>query len=153
MVNVSKAVLVSLSTTDTDSTGCPLVPGSNSVKLYLETTITVTNLGGSDFIPAASTVQAINCGKTPAVMDFFTLTFPGGPYKKHLKCVADGQHSCTLDGQGISAGGSYSGVVYFTVNAAAVHAYSAATYPTMVLIPSSIAAGAAGTISTLMIIH
>ena len=92
---------------DWDNAGCPL--STSSAKYFLKVDLSVTNIGGSEFSPAAGTVRSVNCRKSDAVANFFQLSFPGGPYWKDAVCLSDSSHSCARDGMGLSANGGGGG--------------------------------------------
>jgi hypothetical protein len=102
------------------------------LKYFLKVELSVTNIGTSDFTPAPGTVRSVNCKISDAVVNFFQLSFPGGPYLKDAVCLSDSSHSCAS--MGLSAnGGEYSSTVYFYLsNLAAVETYTDSTYPTVV---------------------
>ena len=106
---------------DWDKDGCPLP--TNSLKHFLMIELSVTNIGGSDFLPAPDTVRSVNCRRSNAVVGFFQLSFPGGPYLKDAVCLADSSHSCAS--MGLSAnGGAYTSTVHFHLkNSTAVLTY------------------------------
>ena len=133
VVAVSSAVLTQVLSPDWDNAGCPL--STSSVKYFLKVDLSVTNMGGSEFSPAAGTVRSVNCRKSDAVANFFQLSFPGGPYWKDAVCLSDSSHSCARDGMGLSAnGGKYSATVYFYVsNSTAVVTYPTSTFPAVVV--------------------
>ena len=74
----------------------------------------------------------MNCKKSDAVVGFFQLSFPGGPYLTHAVCLSDSSHSCAR--MGLSAnGGMYSSTVHFYLkNSTAVETYPGSTYPAVV---------------------
>ena len=123
---------------DWDKDGCPLP--TSDLKYFLKVELSVTNIGGSEFSPSPGTVQSVNCKKSNAVVDFFKLSFPGGPYWNHAVCLSDDSHSCSSTGMGLAAnGGVYSSTVYFYLkNSTAVETYPGSTYPAVV---SAIAKG------------
>ena len=122
---------------DWDKNGCPLT--TNSLKYFLQVNLSVTNIGGSEFSPSPDTVRSVNCNKDDAVIGFFQLSYPGGPYMKDAVCLADNRHSCAS--MGLSAnGGVYSSIVHFYLkNSAAMVANTDSTYPTVVV--TAMAAG------------
>ena len=152
MVAVSSAVLIQVLRPDWDNAGCPL--STSSVKYFLKAHLSVTNIGGSEFSPAAGTVRSVNCRKSDAVANFFRLSFPGGPYWKDAVCLSDSSHSCARDGMGLSAnGGKYSSTVYFYVsNSTAVVTYPTSTFPAVV---AAVANGATSELSApaMVLIH
>ena len=115
---------------DWDKDGCLL--STNSTKYFLKVDLSVTNIGGSEFSPSPETVRSVNCRKSDAVVGFFQLSFPGGPYWKDAVCLADSSHSCAS--MGLSAnGGVYSSTVYFYLsNSTAVVTYPGTTYPAVI---------------------
>ena len=129
---MSSAVLIQVLRPDWDNAGCPL--STSSVKYFLKAHLSVTNIGGSEFSPAAGTVRSVNCRKSDAVANFFRLSFPGGPYWKDAVCLSDSSHSCSSGGMGLSAnGGLYESTLHFYVkNSTAVETYPGTSYPAIV---------------------
>ena len=131
VVQVSSAVLTQILSPDWDSDGC-LLP-TNSLKFYLKVELSVTNTGGSEFSPAPGTVRSVNCKRSDAVVGFFQLSFPGGPYFKDAVCLSDSSHNCARMGLAAN-GGAYSATVHFYLKnyAAVVETYPDPTYPAVV---------------------
>ena len=131
VVQVSAAVLTHFFSPDWDKDGCSLP--TKSLKYFLKVELSVTNIGGSEFFPSPDTLRSVNCKTSDAVVDFFQLSFPGGPYLKDAVCLSDSSHSCAS--MGLSAnGGEYSSTVHFYLNdyITAVETYPNSTYPAVV---------------------
>ena len=146
-VFVSTATLTYLTIPNYDKDGCPL-SGESDI-LYLRVSLSVTNTGTAIFVPPTSFIQSVDCGTDSALVGFYNLTFPGGPYYKYAKYVAEADEG--FDDFILPVGASFSAVVNFRVDPVAVNSYANPTYPVSVSVSGDLAAGEAGTQSISMI--
>lgn len=105
-----------------DNNGCE-ISGYSSAS-YLQLTVTVTNTGNDDYIP--SPLADVNCFQDLAVLDFYKIDFPGGPYFKFEKCLFDTAlpltYSCP-NNIGLSAGNYFVSTLWVKVNQQATNNY------------------------------
>ena len=132
IVNVTDVILL---TTDLnfDSLGCPLT--SRSSKIFLKVYVSVKNTGPVDYNNPLS-IGLLNCGKDNSVLKFFNVSFPGGPYFSHAKCISDKLYTCT--NMGISSGATYSTAFFVNIKASAFSSNQLSTIPLLVSVSSHV---------------
>eukprot|EP01035_Chromulina_nebulosa_P008871 gene8871-11997_t len=126
---------VKLITTDLnfDYQGCPLT--SRSSKLFLKVCVSVKNIGSVDYNNPSS-VGFLNCGKDNSVLKFFNVSFLGGPYFSHAKCISDKVYTCT--NMGISSGATYSTIFFVNIKASVFSSNQLSAIPLIVSVSSHI---------------
>ena len=130
VVNITDAILRT-SDLDYDSFGCLLK--TRSSKLFLEVNVAVNNIGSVDYNNPPS-VGILNCGMDYSALKFFNISFPGGPYFPHAKCISDHVYTCT--NMGISSGSTYSTVFYVKIKPSVLSSYYLSTFPLVVSVSS-----------------
>eukprot|EP01036_Dinobryon_divergens_P029073 gene29073-38130_t len=131
VVEVSSAVLTQVYSPDWDMNGCPL--STSTLKYFLKVELSLTNIGGAEFSPSPDTVRSVHCMQSDAVVGFFQLSFPGGPYWTHAVCLSDSDHSCASMGLSANGGVYLSTVHFYLKNSSAVETYPSSTYPAVVV--------------------
>ena len=146
-VAILSATLTYLTIPNYDNDSCPL-SGEEDL-LFLRVSLRVTNKGNAIFVPPPSLIQSVDCGTDSALVGFYNLTFPGGPYYKHAKYVAEMEYS--LDEFVLPVGASFSSVVDFRVDPVAVNSYPNPTYTVIVSVAENVSDGEVGAQSISMI--